>query len=70
MPDTPPAILELARRTARANLKLRDARALFDAIYRADALILAGNSIGRAAKLAGVNREALMRQRRQDEIGD
>lgn len=62
------AIEILARRSAEKGLKLRDARALFDAVYRADALILAGGSVTEAARIAGVNRECLHRQRVRDEI--
>lgn len=60
-------IRRIAQRCARANLRLRDARALFEAIYRADALALEGGNITRAAKRAGVIRETFHRQRTRDE---
>lgn len=58
------AIEELARRCAVKGLRLRDAVDLFLALYRADALAQTGGNVTKAAELAGVNREALQRARR------
>ena len=43
----------LAQRAAMSNLKLKPARDLFNALYVADALMLEGGNMTRAAKRAG-----------------
>ncbi|WP_371398897.1 hypothetical protein [Marinovum algicola] len=60
-------IQKLARRCANADLRLRDARALFNALYDADALALAGGNRAAAARLAGVDRVQMCRRRRDSE---
>lgn len=64
------AITFLARRAAEKGLRLRDARALFDALYRADALALSGGNVTRAAERAGVNRENFSRHRLRAALPD
>lgn len=61
------AIKILAQRCAAANLKMRDANVLFYALYVADALALAKGNRSRAAIIAGVNREALIRYNQRAE---
>lgn len=64
MADSPTTHIEaLARRSARAGLKLRDARALFNALYVADALMLSGGNMHKAAVRAGYEPAALFRMR-------
>ena len=57
------AIKGLARHTAQAGLKRRDALALFEALYMADAIMLSGGDKTRAADRAGVSRFAIYRAR-------
>ena len=59
----------LARKCALKGLRLRDAQALFGALYRADVLAVAGGNMTRAAELAGVNREAFLRMQKKQDIG-
>lgn len=42
-------------------LRLRQARYVFDALYLSAVLKLAGGNVTKAAKIAGVNREAINR---------
>ena len=55
-------IKALARECAVKGLRLREARALFDALHTADAIYAAGGSMAEAAALQGQNREALHRR--------
>lgn len=64
---TPDPIVYLARRCAHAGLSLRDARYLFEAIYMADALMLAGGNQTEAAKIAGQQRTSHLLRRRKHE---
>ena len=57
----------LAQRAARANLKLKDAVYLFEALYQADAIMLAGGNKTKATKLTGQNREAMLKRRKRAE---
>lgn len=60
-------IEHLARKTANAGLKLRDAKALFEALYMADALMLSGGSMEKAAKRSKISRDHFYRMRRLQE---
>lgn len=51
----------LARKCARANLDLRDARALFHSLYISDAIMLAGGNKSKAAEIAEVERRWVSR---------
>lgn len=57
----------LARRCAGRGLGMQDARTLFEALYIADALAVAGGNVTRAAEIAGVNRATIVRHRRSGE---
>lgn len=54
-------IQALARACARARLDLKSSRGLFDRMYCADAIMVSNGRIDKAAELAGVNREAVVR---------
>ncbi|WP_170759973.1 hypothetical protein [Ruegeria lacuscaerulensis] len=54
-------IQTLARKCAQSDLNMRQARYLFDALYTSDAIKLAGGNSAKAARRAGVGREALFR---------
>lgn len=58
----------IARKAAAAGLNLKDARALFDALYVSDAIMLAGGSKTKAAKIAGVRREHMHRLRNKSTV--
>lgn len=53
----------LARRCAERGLRLSDARALFEALYIADALVLEHGNISAAARRAGLNYRTIQRRR-------
>ena len=60
----------IARKAAIKGLKLCDAQALFDAMYDADALVLAKGNIAKAAEIAGINKAAFYRRRRRRKHDD
>lgn len=64
---TPAPIKYIARRCANKGLRLRQARALFDALHIADALGQTGGNVTKAAKIAGVTRTSLLRMTRGKE---
>lgn len=67
MSEDPTPIEALARKCATSGLKYRDAKVLFEALYQADALKLAGGNVSKAAEIAGTNRECIHRRRRAQE---
>lgn len=56
-------IKQLARACALGNIPLRDARCLFDSMYAADAVMLEGGRMTRAADRAGIRPEHFRRIR-------
>ena len=62
-------IQALARKAAHSGLRLRDARALFEALYIADALHLADGNLTAAARISGVDPAGLHRRQRKAENG-
>lgn len=64
------AIKTLARLAAARGLKMRQANALFDALYVADALSVSNGSVSKAARLANVNRECLHRMEHRARVRD
>ena len=62
------AIKTLARTLAKDGLRLPDARYVFDALYVHSALKLSDGNQTKAARLAGVNRECLIRMRRRPKL--
>lgn len=61
-------IKRLAESAARCGLRLRDARFLFDTLYVTGALVRSGGNQTKAAEIAGVNREALIRMRDRKDL--
>lgn len=57
----------LAQGAAHGGLKLHDARAMFDSLYIANALVLARGNKSKAAEIAGIERASLLRIRRRQE---
>lgn len=68
MTDNPHAIQLLARRCRYLNLK--QSRALFDALYRADCQVLASGNHTKAAERAGIARGSLLRQIRKEHMNN
>lgn len=60
----------LGRRAARANLNWMEAKALFNALYVSDALMLAQGNSEAAAEIAGVNRVHLYRMSKIRDVED
>ena len=54
-----------AQRCARAGLRYRHARLLFDALYLADALMLSKGSVVKAARRAALRQESVHRMVRR-----
>lgn len=65
--EKPTPIQILARRCAEQGLKIRDARAFFEAAYMADALVQSGGNRTRAAEIAGFKRTSFYKLRRRVE---
>ncbi len=61
-------IQALARKCASRRLKLRDAVALLDALYIADALARTGGNKSKAAEIAGIGREHIHRIQKRSEV--
>jgi DNA-binding NtrC family response regulator len=61
-------IQALARKCAESDLNMRESRYLFDALYVTDAIMLAGGNSAKAARRAGVGREALFRMQKRGTI--
>lgn len=70
MSAAPKAITQLARRAAFVGLDYRAARALFDSVYAADALILSGGNRSVAAENSGVRREWFQRMMSRGKAGE
>jgi hypothetical protein len=68
MPEAP-GIPLLARKCAEKGLSLRDARALFEALWVADAVALHGSQRA-AARALGMDASVLCRLRKRGEIGE
>ena len=65
-PPTPKEMIEsLARECAHSGLKIKDAVTLFDSVYLANALALTHGNKTKAAEIAGIKRESIIRKFRE-----
>lgn len=62
-------IRALAQRCATSNLPLKDARALFEALYLADAMALANGNRTKAGERAGLSRVTINRKNARRSAG-